>query len=90
MNRRIAIFKSGNSCEMIGDDTWETYNDGEYVRQSEYLDLDFPERDLAEIVPEQVAMLETAKEKLHEKYVVACVQIDEKISRLLAIEDKGE
>ena len=71
--------------EMIGDDSWETYNDGEYVRQSEYLDLDFPERDQAEIVPEQVAMLETAKEKLKSRYVESVAQIDEKISKLLAI-----
>ena len=85
MERHLAIFKSGVGCEMIGDDTWTTYNDGEYVRQSEFIDVLFEPRDASEIVPEQVSMLETAKEKLHEQYLEKTAQIDEKIAKLLAI-----
>ena len=35
----------GKSLEMIGDKSWTDYNDGEYVRQSEYVDVQFPPRD---------------------------------------------
>jgi len=85
MKRHLAIFKSGLGTEMIGDETWVDYNDGEYVRQSEYIDIQFVPRDQSEIVPEQVSMLKTAKEKLHEQYLEKTAQIDEKIAKLLAI-----
>ena len=85
MKQNLAVFLSALGCEMIGDDTWETYNDGEYVRQTEYVDVDFPDRDKAEIVPEQVAMLEVVKEKLHAAYVQKSAEIDEKIAKLMAI-----
>ena len=85
IERHLAVFKSGLGCEMIGDESWTDYNDGEYVRQSEYVDVQFPSRDESEIVPEQVSMLKTAKEKLHEQYLAKAAQIDEKIAKLLAI-----
>ena len=85
LEQRIALFISGLGIEMIGDKTWETYMDGEYVRQTEYVDIVFVLRDQAEIVPEQVAMLKTAKEKLQEQYLEKTAQIDEKIAKLLAV-----
>jgi len=85
MKRQLAVFKTVLNTEMIGDDTWTTYNDGEYIRQTEFVDVVFPPRDESEIVPEQVSMLETAKEKLHEQYMEKTAQIDERISKLLSI-----
>ena len=85
MKRQLAIFKSGLGTEMIGDDSWTTYMDGEYVRQTEYIDVVFVLRDESEIVPEQVAMLKTAKEKLQEIYLEKTAQIDDKIAKLLAV-----
>lgn len=85
MKRRIAIFQGAAGNEIIGDESWTDYNDGEYVRQTEYLDLDFPDRDKSEIVPEQVALLKTAKDKLRERFLRSEAEIDERISKLLAI-----
>ena len=85
MNRKLAVFLGDIGNEIIGDDTWEDYNDGEYVRQTEYVDVDFPDRDKAEIVPEQVARLEDMKETLQTVYLQKQAEIDEKISKLLAI-----
>ena len=90
MRRSIAIFKSGIDCEMIGDESWVEYNDGEYVRQTSYVDVVFEPRDQAEIVPEQVSLLKTTKEKLHERYVAGVSEIDEKIAKLLAITHQPE
>ena len=84
MKRQLAIFKSSYT-EMIGDASWTEYNDGEYVRQTEFIDVVFVPRDQSEIVPEQVAMLKTAKEKLQEIYLEKTAQIDDKIAKLLAV-----
>ena len=85
MEQRIAVFKNGLGCTMIGDDSWTEYNDGEYVRQTEFIDVVFVPRDESEIVPEQVSMLKKAKEKLQEQYLEKTAQIDEKIAKLLAV-----
>ena len=90
LEQRIALFISGLGTEMIGDKTWETYMDGEYVRQTEYIDIVFVERDQAEIVQEQVSLLKTAKEKLHERYLAGAAEIDERIAKLLAVTHQPE
>lgn len=85
MKRKLAIFQTPGGSEMVGDESWVTYNEGEYVRQTEYLDLDFPERDKAEVVPEQVGVLKNVKYKLREQFLIKEAELDERISKLLAI-----
>ena len=56
-----------------------------YIRITEYVDVDFVPLPNEQIVPDQVKVLKEEKEKESARHVTAMARLDERISKLLAI-----
>lgn len=86
---KIAKFQRIGSPDWFA--VWEQLPSGnepmqeDYVRVSEYLDINFPPRAPEEIVPAQMAVLDKAEAELREKFAEKLNQIAEQRARLRAI-----
>ena len=88
---KIAQYKSlehGHITSNIGcGSDWMEREGSGYIRLTEFADVDFVPLPKEDVVPKQVAALENAKTEARAKFQAAINQIDEQISKLLAIED---
>ena len=81
----------------IGDYEYETvhevseyYESGtDFVRISHPVNVDFTPLPHDAVVPKEIASLEASKEEIRVSYLQAIGAIDEKISKLLAIENQN-
>ena len=89
---RIAIYKRTGACayEVIVDcgkvdnpDFRETDND--YIRLTEYIEVEFIPLPREDTVPQELAALNKKKKEAHAQYMQATAYIDEQISKLQAI-----
>lgn len=70
---------------------WEAREDGSdpcadsYVRISEYLDINFPPRPAEEIVPAQIAALDSAETELRAKFQAKLQEIAGQRAKLLCL-----
>lgn len=82
---KVALFRNVefNFETVSGGDSFDKSTD--YVRISEIVDVELPERDPAELVPEHVSLLKEKKEKAHTEYLKQASLIDDQISKLMAI-----
>ena len=86
---KIAKFQRIGSPDWLA--VWEMREDGSdplpdsYVRVSEYLDIDFPTRPAAEIVPAQIAALDKAEAELRAKFSEKLHEIAEQRAKLLCL-----
>jgi hypothetical protein len=87
---RIARYKSVESGHISLDDvdSWIEDHDG-YVRLTHPVKVEFTDLPSEETVPKEVASLEMAKSIAQEKYLRVVGKLDERISKLMAIEDQS-
>ena len=88
---KIAQFKSlEHGYTTLEAIDWFGNNPGNgYVRLTEFVEIELVNLPAKETVPVEVAALEKAKEKAHEQYLGLAATIDDRISKLLAIEDQS-
>ena len=84
---KLAIFKNlPNDFETYQEECFENYED--YVRISEYVDVEFPPLKNADVLNKQVAALKKAKQDIQAATELKLQDIDYKISKLLALPHK--
>ena len=81
---RIALFKNTEfGFDSIGGKYLEAGSN--YVRTSEYVEVEFPPRMADEVVQDQVKALDAERQLVIAKYVKTLANIDERKARLLAL-----
>ena len=86
---KIAIYKMGATdstpfslpCEVT---EWRE-SDSNYCRVTDAVDIEFPPRNPAEIVPAQIAILDREREDIVTKFTEALKTIDNRKAELLAL-----
>lgn len=90
MKAKVAIFKNVEyGYESVCEDSFETMND--YVRTTEYVEIEFTRLGSDELVKKEIATLESAKKKIQAETEVKLGEIDRRIGDLLALpQPKGD
>ena len=83
---KIAKYADEGGWESIDKKGWIDESP-RYIRTTEYVEVEFVPLPKEDVVPKQVKALENAKAEARAKFQVAINAIDEKIAKLLAIED---
>jgi hypothetical protein len=88
MKIKLAIFKSKDS-EFITviDEIAEYWED--YVRISEYVEVEFPDREKAECVKEEITILDKMADEIRAKATEGLNNINRRKEELLALEHKS-
>lgn len=60
-----------------------------YVRMTEYVEIDFPDREQSEVINSQIAALDAAAEELGKKYMEGLESIKLKKAELLALTEQS-
>lgn len=82
---KIALFKNAEyGFSAVYEQNREEFLE-EYVRVSQWVDVEFPMRSAEEYVPEQIKVLDSEREKIVEKFSTALAEIDKRKKELLAI-----
>jgi len=85
MKKKIAVFEYIDSC-LAGVQTVRDYEgSGSTIRVSEWLEVDFPEREKSEILPEIVEGIDKEIEEIKEKAMNAVSELQTKKAELLAL-----
>lgn len=63
----------------------DTFSNGEYVRATEYVDVEFPDRGASNMVKDQLAALDREEEKVREESASKLALIDNRRRSLLAL-----
>lgn len=85
MKQRLALFKSmEHGVEITGDRNTEKYSQN-YVRISEYVDVEFPPLQDEHVVRQQVEKLDAIADRITDDYRNKIAEIQERKSKLLAI-----
>jgi hypothetical protein len=88
MKEKIAKFKSIDcgSISFLGD--WaEGFS--RYVRISEYIEVEFPEREKAEYIQEEINLLDKMADEIRDKATEGLNNINRRKEELLALEHKS-
>ena len=90
MKMRVAVFSHGVDTAWLvtwnqheGDD--DSYCPGGYVRVSDWVDVDFPERPRADVVPEQIAKLDERADEIRREMLAKLNEIACEKASLLAL-----
>ncbi len=82
---KVAKFKNVeyDNIEIVSDESREKWEN--YVRTSEYIDVEFTDRKQSEVINEQVAALDKVAEELGNKYMEGLAEIKQRKEELLAL-----
>ena len=84
---RIAKYKSLRYGYISADEVTDFMEESDqYIRITEPVEVHFIDLPAGEVVPQEVAVLEKAKEKARVEYLKMINDLDTKISKLMAIE----
>lgn len=89
---RIAVFKmlrTSHPFETIKDESWEKHMADDYVRISEYIDVEFPRLKSEEVVQKQLDALDTMEKEVRTKFQAALNTIEQQRQELRAITVKA-
>lgn len=82
---KVALFKSMEyGAEITGDESTEKYCRN-YVRTSEYIDVEFPPLQDEAVVRQQIEKLDEIADKITDEWRNKIAEIQERKSKLLAI-----
>jgi hypothetical protein len=85
MKEKIAVFKDieGNYTSFLGEfaDYWTNY-----VRISEFVEVEFPEREKATVIPDEIKVLDNMADEIRAKATEGLNNINRRKEELLALE----
>jgi hypothetical protein len=88
MKEKIAVFKDveGKYTSILGDyaDSWTNY-----IRISEYIEVDFPDREKAECIHDEIKILSKMADEIMVKATEGLNNINRRKEELLALEHKS-
>ncbi len=88
MKEKLAMFRSPqSSCSSALGEWAESWRD--YIRLTEYVEVDFQERDKGEVVQEEIAELDKMADEIRAKATEGLTNIQRRKEELLAIEHDG-
>lgn len=90
MKARIAMFESTkwggyHSFSTINDEDRDEFGGGEYVRATEYVDVEFPERERGDVIKAQLSALDAEEDKVREDSARKLANIADRRRSLLAL-----
>jgi hypothetical protein len=88
MKIKLAVFKSKDSEFITVIDEIAEYWDN-YVRISEYIEVEFPEREKAEYIQEEINLLDKMADEIRAKATEGLNNINRRKEELLALEHKS-
>ena len=82
---KIALYRMGSHYEIPCEVAEWREKDSNYLRMTEPVEVEFRRRNPEEIVPAQLAILDTEREELVAKFTAALKAIDDRRAELLAL-----
>lgn len=80
---KVAVWQASWGGEYATSLEWQ--DDKDHVRISEFVEIDFPDRETSEVVSEQLSNIDKAIEETKENALKAIEKLQEKKAQLLAI-----
>ena len=88
MKKQLAIYSLYGHGQHIKEFSDYVEDDKDYTRLTEVVDVDFIEREQADVVKDKIEFFEGKKQRLRAEHNLEMDRVDEEIKQLLVIEYK--